>query len=167
MFNLLRSLYLDFNPVFDRMVIGVILVFIFAYVARAADAFIRFFFGLRGSDSGLVAEVFYFVIAFIGTYLGFYYIFTPATAQELLAAFTVGVGFALRPLILSVAAGLSVHAQGRIGIGDRLEFHKSGVGGSVEEMSLTRVVLRGDGGKIVLSNGHLVEEPFTIVKRRA
>lgn len=79
---------------------------------------------------------------------------TPSALATALGLFSAGLGFAARPFISDVMSGLQLLLQDQFAIGEKVEIGDRNVIGVVEQVSLTRTLLRGDGGELwIVPNG--------------
>lgn len=79
---------------------------------------------------------------------------TPSALATALGLFSAGLGFAARPFISDVMSGIQLLLQDQFAIGEKVEIGDRNVIGVVERVSLTRTLLRGDGGELwIVPNG--------------
>lgn len=78
----------------------------------------------------------------------------PATLATTLGLFSAGLGFAARPFISDVMCGIQLMLQDQFAIGEKVEIGDRNVIGVVEQVSLTRTLLRGEAGELwIVPNG--------------
>jgi small conductance mechanosensitive channel len=73
---------------------------------------------------------------------------TPTALTTALGLFSAGIGFAARPFISDVLCGIQLLVQDQFAIGEKVEIGDRNVIGVVEEVSLTRTLLRGENGEL-------------------
>lgn len=73
---------------------------------------------------------------------------TPTALTTALGLFSAGIGFAARPFISDVLCGIQLLVQDQFAIGEKVEIGDRSVIGVVEEVSLTRTLLRGENGEL-------------------
>ena len=78
----------------------------------------------------------------------------PGSLATALGLFSAGLGFAARPFISDVLCGIQLLIQDQFTIGEKVEIGDRNVIGVVERVSLTRTLLRGEGGELwIVPNG--------------
>lgn len=79
---------------------------------------------------------------------------TPSVLATTLGLFSAGLGFAARPFISDVMCGVQLLLQDQFAIGEKVEIGDRNVIGVVEQVSLTRTLLRGESGELwIVPNG--------------
>jgi small conductance mechanosensitive channel len=79
---------------------------------------------------------------------------TPSILATTLGLFSAGLGFAARPFISDVMCGIQLLFQDQFAIGEKVEIGDRNVIGVVEQVSLTRTLLRGESGELwIVPNG--------------
>ena len=73
---------------------------------------------------------------------------TPTALTTALGLFSAGIGFAARPFISDVLCGIQLLVQDQFAIGEKVEIGDRSVIGVVEQVSLTRTLLRGENGEL-------------------
>ena len=92
----------------------------------------------------------------LGTIFMLSLVTTPAALTTALGLFSAGLGFAARPFISDVMCGIQLLLQDQFTIGEKVEIGDRNVIGVVEQVSLTRTLLRGDDGELwTVPNGDI------------
>jgi small-conductance mechanosensitive channel len=84
------------------------------------------------------------------------------TAVSLFSGFSIGLGYALQPYIISLLAGGTLYASGVLRRGDRLHINDSTM--VVESIGLLYVSAKNDKLTTYLPNAMLSRTPFSILR---